>query len=107
MSLALYVYYRVDPARIDAARQTLAAAQAALRADWPGLTAEVMQRAEGMQRAEHSDAAAPPTWMEVYRQPDGLSDACLADLRRRLSDLPSGRLAQRHEELFTALDEGG
>ncbi len=101
MSLALYVYYRVDPARIDAARQTLAVAQAALQADWPGLTAEVMQR------AEHSDAAAPPTWMEVYRHPDGLSDACLADLRQRLSDLPSGRLAQRHEELFTALDEGG
>ncbi len=101
MSLALYVYYRINPARVDAARQTLAAAQAALRTDWPGLTTERLQR------ADHADPAAPPTWMEVYRHPDGLSHDCLADLRRRLSDLPSGRLAQRHEELFTALDEGG
>ncbi|MGY0194906.1 DUF4936 family protein [Leptothrix sp. BB-4] len=96
--MSLYVYYRVDPQQLDAARSSLRATQAALQADWPGL------RAECLQRADRVDGEAP-TWMEVYRHPDGLSPACLADLRQRLSDLPIGRLAGRHEERFVPLHE--
>lgn len=98
---SLYVYYRVDPSRLDAASLTLAAAQSALLADWPALQAERMQRDDSP--AGGTGDPAPLTWMEVYRHPDGLSEACLADLRQRLSGLPEGRLSDRHEELFVPL----
>ena len=96
--LSLYVYYRVDPRRVDAARSSLAAEMTALQADWPQLRAEVLQRCDDDDAEVARDA--PPTWMEVYRAPGGLGEACLADLRRRLADLPDGRLAGRHEERF-------
>lgn len=95
--VSLYVYYRVEPQQLDAARASLVHAQAALQGDWPGLRAECMQRADTL------EGDAPPTWMEVYRHPDGLSPACLADLRQRLADLPTGRIAGRHEERFVPL----
>jgi hypothetical protein len=103
--VALYVYYRVDAARADAAAQSLKAAQAALQRDWPGLQAERHRRADGL--ATDASTTASPTWMEIYRHPDGLSAACLADLRQRLTDLPTGRLSDRHEERFVPLDGEG
>ncbi len=98
--VSLYVYYRVEPLQAETARASLAVAQAALQADWPGLRAECLQRADTLATPEGN---APPTWMEVYRHPDGLSPACLADLRQRLADLPTGRIAGRHEERFVPL----
>ena len=95
--LELYVYYRVDPQQVELAEAAVWAAQQALCRDWPGLSARLLQRADG----HASDQ--PATWMEVYRHPDGLSDACLATLREALAALPPGRVSDRHEERFVPI----
>ncbi len=92
--LELYVYYGVDPSRVESARAALLTAQAELCRDWPGLQARLLQRADAAQPGQ------PLTWMETYHHPDGLSHGCLAALQDVLTALPPGRITDRHEERF-------
>jgi hypothetical protein len=64
MALGLFVYYR--SARQDSAAVVAAAKamQGAVRARWPLLQTEFLQRLEAPPTED-----SPPTWMEVYRWP--------------------------------------
>ena len=92
----LYVYYRVPRAAATVAREAVSAAQAALRAEHPGLVARLLRR----------DGAAPAdaqTWMETYARP-----ACAAGvdaaLQAAIDDAAAPLLAfidgPRHVEAF-------
>ena len=91
---ALFVYYKLPQAEHA---QWLARVQAfadALRAQWPGLSLELMQRPE-------VNADGLETWMEIYRHPDGVGDALIAaiDAAARAHQLPP----KRASEVFIAL----
>lgn len=56
----LFVYYRVPAASVGTARRSVVAAQAVLRATYPGLQARLLRRRDDQ----------PETWMETYALPD-------------------------------------
>lgn len=93
----LYVYFKVDAAQHTAlaprVRAFQAQLQAHLKAQWPGLVCELLQRPEAVQGVE--------TWMETYRADKGVSDelAAAIEAAARAADLP----APRHTERFIPL----
>jgi hypothetical protein len=85
---ALFVYWRADPATLPATLQAVAAAQARLRRDWPGLDARLWQR---------HDTDAAPTVMETYSAPGGIEAAGQARIEAAMQGLAPG---PRHIEAF-------
>ena len=95
----LFVWYRVPAERAGDARRVVAAFQAALCAQWPGLQARILVRDDGV----------VATWMETYaRAPsdpsgagvDAAIEAAIAAAAQPLAALIDGG---RHVEAFTAL----
>lgn len=89
----LYVYYKVDAAHHDALAPRVRQCQAALRAQWPGLQAELLQRPEASKGQE--------TWMETYRFDGGVTTAMVAAIEQAAS--AAGLPLPRHAERFIAL----
>ena len=91
----LYVYYKVDAAQHAATAPRVRQFQAALAAQWPGLTCELLQRPEASSGIE--------TWMETYRHASGLSAALLDSITSAAA--AAGLPAPRHTESFIPLLE--
>lgn len=88
MSRQLFVYWHVEPDRLTQALAAVRAAQAGLTADWPGLTARVLERCDPAPRA---------TVMEIYAAPGGIDAAG----ERRIADALAGIApGSRHVEAF-------
>jgi hypothetical protein len=85
---SLFIYWRADPATLASTLHAMAAAQARLRREWPGLDARLWQR---------GDAGEPPTVMETYSAPDGIDEAGQARIDAAVKGLVSG---PRHVEAF-------
>lgn len=101
----LFVYYRAEPAQAPALSGAVQAAQAGLRADWPGLEARLLRRPEPA-------ADGRETWMEAYRRPPGGVDASLeaaieARLGAVLAALPGRPPGPRHAERFDPAGPAG
>ncbi len=95
----LYVYYRVAPARADAARAVVTEAQAGLRTRHPGLVARLLRRADA------ADPAASQTWMETYALPgsaEGVDAAVQAQVEAALAATLGLIDGVRHAEAFSA-----
>lgn len=93
----LYVWYRVTDAQAEAARAAVLAMQAALRSEWPGLSAALLTRDE---------AASAQTWMERYCRP-GVAAGVDARLQAGIESHAASRLAfidgNRHCEAFVTV----
>lgn len=98
--LALFVYYRVPHAQLQAAGIAVRDMQAGLVADWPGLQTRLMRRAD--EPASGHDTLEQ-TWMEVYEHPQGVSDATVQAIASAAHGLPAGLLGTRHVETFVPL----
>lgn len=91
----LFVYYKLpahEHAHYVALIQPL---MAAVQAQWPGLTLQVMQR-------PLASAEGQETWMEVYNHPDGVAPEMIQKLQDLAQSL--GLPSQRHSELFMTLN---
>lgn len=86
-----FVYYRVRRAELDAAVAAARHAQAALCREWPGLSAELMQRP--------SSDEGEVTLLESYRA-EGWSEARMAALPAALEHVPWPH-GPRRLEVFT------
>lgn len=93
----LFVYYKVAQNQAGAALQEIHVLQAALRHQWPGLEARLLQRGD-------LATDGPQTWMETYRTSTGLTPQAVSDICSRMSEAPTGRIGPRHTEHFVSLD---
>jgi hypothetical protein len=89
---ALFVYYRVEPARLAATVDAVRAMQQRLRHHHPGLQADVWRRPPA--------AGQPVTLMETYAAAGGIDDVLAAAIAQAALALPAGRLGERHVEVF-------
>lgn len=91
---ALFVYYKVPGGQAPAMLPLVKAFQQRLRREWPDLSCELMQRPQ-------PSADGTLTWMEVYRQQDGVEESTMASIERLASEfrLPSPRM----NEVFVPL----
>ncbi len=89
---ALFVYYRVEPARLSATVDAVCLMQQRLRQDHAGVQADVWRRPPV--------AGQPVTLMETYVAAGGIDDALAAAIERAALALPAGRLGERHVEVF-------
>ena len=93
MSRALYVYWKIEPAALDAALRCARKAQDGLRRRHPGLDTGLWCR--------ETPGDRPATVMETYQLPGGVSAAAEADIEAALAlalaAVPAG---PRHVEAF-------
>lgn len=89
----LFVYYKVDATQHDALAPKARQCLDAMRAQWPGLQAELLQRPDADEGQE--------TWMECYRVEGGVTAAMAAVIERAAS--AAGLPQPRHTEVFIAL----
>jgi hypothetical protein len=94
---SLYVYYRVPLQHIAQAKALIEAMQCQLKADYPGLRAQIMSR------VDQSLNLTEATWMEVYEHSQGVSVACEQSLAMLVKGLPEAMLGARHMEVFSPL----
>ena len=94
---SLYVYYRVPAEQRVLAQAAIAAMQATLRQAEPGLTTQLMCR------ADTTAAGSELTWMEVYTHVEGIGPTFEARLSQAASGLPSCLAGPRHVEVFCPL----
>ena len=90
----LCIYYKLASTRHAEVARSIEGLQDAMRAAWPGLVCELLQRAQASDGIE--------TWMETYRHPTAALDALATSIEQAASartDLP----APRHAELFVAV----
>ena len=92
MSRQLFIYWKIETAALPAALAAVHRAQTQLRADWPGLQAQVLQRCES---AATSKVMA--TVMETYRSPTGIDAEGEALIEAALAGIAPG---PRHVEAF-------
>jgi hypothetical protein len=96
----LYLYWKADAARGEAAQEAARNWQHTLRGAHPQLEARLLRRTD-----PGSEAAGELTVMETYRHPGGISDALQATIVDEGSRLLAPWLrGPRHVELFTPLD---
>lgn len=89
----LCVYYKVDAAQHAACGTRARQFQATLKADFPDLRCELLQRPEV--------TAGVETWMETYCHPDGLNSALMGAIAQ--AAVAAGLPSPRHTEQFVAL----
>jgi hypothetical protein len=89
----LCVYYKVEPAQHAALAPRVRQLQAQLVVQWPGLSAELLQRPQASGGVE--------TWMETYRHTAGLSAAMVAAIAHAAAQ--AGLPEPRHDEAFIPL----
>ena len=90
----LCIYYKLASTRHAEVTRSIEGLQDAMRAAWPGLVCELLQRAQASDGIE--------TWMETYRHPTAALDALATSIEQAASartDLPM----PRHAELFVAV----
>jgi len=97
VSSELYVYYKFEPAEVEAILAAFAALRAALQLQLPGLQSRLLKRPARPQ--------AQQTWMEVHTWPRGVEpppdwQALIECLAQPMTLLLTG---QRHCELFEPL----
>ncbi len=92
MSRQLFIYWKIAPEALPAALAAVLQAQAQLRADWPGLQAQVLQRCEPA-----ATSAGMATVMETYRSPAGIDAEGEALIEAALVGIAPG---PRHVEAF-------
>ncbi|MEO7057777.1 MAG: DUF4936 family protein [Caldimonas sp.] len=91
----LFVWYRVEAARLRPAHAAVLEMQDRLRAEVSGLQARLLTRSE--------DGSTVQTWMETYARPDDVQGVCTAtqalieDRARSLAAMTEGA---RHAEAF-------
>jgi len=89
----LFIYYRAEPARVEAVAGAVQQMQAQLCDAHPGLQARLLRRPDvrdGLQ-----------TWMEIYRLPEGTSPVALAAaIERAAESLQAQLTGRRHVEHF-------
>lgn len=95
----LFVYYRVLPQHVDAARAAVRSMQTALCERHSALSARLLERP--------SEAGAPRTWMETYRvdtslHPGGVDAALQAEIDTAALALSAWTDGPRHTEVFVA-----
>ena len=94
----LFVYYRVQPGHVAAARRAVLAMQEALRTSFPNLQARLLSR-------DGADGA--PTWMETYAQAGadaGIGADAVQAIADRAAVLEPFTEGGRHVEVFFTLD---
>lgn len=69
----LFVYWRLEPHDLPAARQAMQQFQQQLEAEWPGLAARLYRRAD-------EAGAAHATLMETYAREGGIAPGLQADI---------------------------
>lgn len=89
----LFVYYKVDANQHDTLAPKARLCLDALRAQWPGLQAQLLQRPEADPGQE--------TWMETYRFEGGVTTAMEAAIAQAAN--AAGLPRPRHVERFIAL----
>ncbi len=93
----LFVYWRLAPHDVGAARQAMQQFQQQLEAGWPGLHARLHLRAD-------EDGAAHATLMETYAREGGIAPGLQADIVA-LGTQAAARWCRgpRHVEVFERL----
>ena len=95
----LYVYYKLAPGQLDAARTAFEQLRAALKQPLPGLRSRLLMRPAA--------AGAVQTWMEIHAWAEGSADApddWVERLERQVAQLAGPSVGRRHVEVFVALD---
>ena len=95
----LYVYYKLAPNQLDAARAAFEQLRAALKHQLPGLHSRLLMRPT-------TAAGSVQTWMEIHAWPDGHADApgdWVEQLERQVGQLAGPSVGGRHVEVFVAL----
>lgn len=94
----LYVYYKVEPAQLDAARAAFERLRAALTLQWPDLHSRLLMRPAA--------AGAVQTWMEIHFWPEGRCFApsdWIEQLESHAAQFAGPGAGGRHIEVFIAL----
>lgn len=94
--MALFIYYKVDPAHAPAFENAVRHMQTALRQAHEGLVARLWIRADAN--------AAVQTWMETYEHPEGVSALVATLIELAAQDLPTGQVGDRRVEMFSNID---
>jgi hypothetical protein len=86
---ALFVYYKVEASQHQACSLNVQDFLKRLSASDADLQLELMQRPE-------PSSQGTETWMEIYRHPDGISDALIAAIQKLATemDLPAPRASE-------------
>jgi hypothetical protein len=95
LARALYIYYRIDAARLAEAASTVHAFQALLRHAHPPLQAALLRRP-----GEHEGQV---TLMETYAMPGGIDDALQSKIDSAATALAPWQRGARHTEVFEPL----
>ena len=95
MARALYVYYRIDAARLVDAAAAVRSFQAALRQTHPHLQAALLRR-PGEQDGQ-------VTLMETYAMPGGIDAALQSTIDSAAATLVPWQRGGRHTEVFEPL----
>lgn len=90
----LFVYYKLAKNQRDAWSQRVRDFQQRVLETWPDLQGELMQRPE-------PSSEGMETWMEIYRHPDGVSDAMILSIQQLASEM--GLPGARASEVFIPL----
>jgi Domain of unknown function (DUF4936) len=106
----LFVYWRLERHELAAARQALQQFQHALEAEWPGLQARLLVRADGADGADDtggsggSGGSGHATLMETYAREEGIAPGLQADIVA-LGAQAAARWCRgpRHVEVFEPL----
>ena len=93
-SRELYVYYRVDPSMVDAARHAIVTLQRTLVEAHPRLSARLLTK-DALDSAE-------PVWMEIYSAPGGVSLSLQAAIEEAAEAVVHLLRGGRHVEVFVA-----
>jgi hypothetical protein len=100
-----FIYYKVSPEQLPGVLVQVVAAQAALRAQHPGLKTELMQRQAQPSGAEDASSASTPmlTLMEIYRPAQAEQVLALQTTLAQLEQGLAGQLGSpRHVECFVS-----
>lgn len=95
-AMALFIYYKVDPAHASAFEEAVRRMQADVRQAHEDLVARLWIRTDAQ--------ASEQTWMETYEHPDGVNALTATLIELAAQDLPAGQIGSRHVEMFSNAD---
>jgi hypothetical protein len=92
----LFVYYKIAAAEHAAVLRRVRLFEKQVEQAWPSLQIELMQRPE-------TSADGQETWMEVYRHPQGVTQAMTESIAQLAAQ--AGLPSQRASEFFIPLEQ--
>lgn len=95
-AMALFIYYKVDPAHAASFEEAVRRMQADLRQAHENLVARLWVRTDAQ--------ASEQTWMETYEHSDGVNALTATLIELAAQDLPPGQVGTRHVEMFSNAD---